>query len=920
MRRAWRLLALGAFVYLLGDVAQTVYELVGVKPYPSIADGLYLSFYPLLLAGLLSFPVLGRDRGERVRLALDLAVVAFGGSAAVVYLVLGPTTVAGGGSLLQTMFSIAYPVGDMVLLVGLASLLLRGSAPSARRALQLLAAGLVFYVVADLVYGYITLHSTYEGGDPVDALWMIAIAIMAVAASAQQPVAGPEQIDATHQRVAWMPYAAVAFGFGVLLFADRHESVFPGLVMTVIAMVLAGLVSVRQFLGQRDLLGAQGQLRHQALHDGLTGLPNRLLVLDRAEQLLARTRRQHGPVAALFLDIDGFKHVNDTFGHAAGDTLLQVVAGRLSSVVREGDTVGRLGGDEFVVLLDPATLTVAPELVAERVLEVLGQPVELGGSGERPLSITASIGIASGFHETADDLLHDADIALYRAKEAGKDRYVLFEAGMQTGAEDRLLLEMDLRDAIAERQFFLVYQPTFDLQSETVTGVEALIRWRHPVRGVIAPDLFIPLAESSGLIVPIGRWVLNEACRQAAGWQRRGYPTGIAVNVSGRQLETDRFVDDVNEALTQSGLEPASLTLEITETTLMQDVDKAAARLVALKTLGVRIAIDDFGTGYSSLAYLRQFPVDALKIDRSFISGVAASTESAGALIHTLVQLGKTLGLNTLGEGIEDQAQLEQLQREQCDHGQGFLLARPLELDAIEQFLKAHPERGARRPGGGPLGALPAAFPGGFPNGRRSKSRWGGAFFLPQIGEGGDVGGGGTEYLSLDGIFEEPGRWSFPFFTDDVSQFKWRELQASDALLLGRKTYEGFAAAWPTMEGTGEFGERMNSIPKYVVSSTLEQAAWTGSVLVNGNLAIEIEKLRAQPGGDLLLSGSGQLLNALNQANLIDLYRFMVHPIVLGTGARLFADGGDQTVLTLTHHETFDSGIVILEYEPAGRS
>ena len=393
-------------------------------------------------------------------------------------------------------------------------------------------------------------------------------------------------------------------------------------------------------------------------------------------------------MALFFLDVDGFKHVNDTFGHAAGDQLLRTVADRLVAVVREADTVGRLGGDEFVILLDPATLDVGPELVAERVLAVLRQPIELNGSTERPVSITASIGIVAGLSANADELMHTADIALYRAKEAGKDRYVLFESGMRTMAEDRLTLELDLHDAIDSDQLFLVYQPLFDLQSETISGVEALLRWQHPTRGLLLPDLFIPLAEETGLIVPLGRWVLQEACLQAADWHGRGYPIGVAVNVSGRQLANDHFLDDVDQSLAQSGLDPSALTIEITETTLMKNADEAAKRLTGLKELGVRIAIDDFGTGYSSLAYLRRFPVDALKIDRSFISEIGTSKESA-ALIHTLVQLGKSLGLETLGEGIEDHAQLDQLQREQCDLGQGFLLARPLELRAIEDLLEA---------------------------------------------------------------------------------------------------------------------------------------------------------------------------------------------------------------------------------------
>jgi diguanylate cyclase (GGDEF)-like protein len=431
-----------------------------------------------------------------------------------------------------------------------------------------------------------------------------------------------------------------------------------------------------------------GELRHQSLHDALTGLPNRVLALDRAEQMLARARRQQIPVAALYVDIDGFKHVNDTFGHAAGDELLRTVATRLADVVREGDTAARLSGDEFVVLVEGSTLDAGPELVAERLLEVLRQPYDINGQPARQLSLTASIGIALGERASAAELLRDADVALYEAKAAGRDYYMLFKSSMQTAARDRLTLEMDLAEALEQRQLFLQYQPTFDLQSESVIGVEALIRWRHPTRGVIAPIEFIPIAEESGLIVPIGRWVLEDACRQAAIWHRHGHRIDMSVNVSGGQLDDDELIEDVRHALAESGLDPATLTLEITETTLMRDAEATAKRLRSLKELGVRIAIDDFGTGYSSLAYLRQFPVDALKIDRSFISGIAGSKGSA-ALIHTLVQLGKTLDIETLAEGIEERSQLETLQREHCDHGQGFLFSRPLDVDAVEKFLAA---------------------------------------------------------------------------------------------------------------------------------------------------------------------------------------------------------------------------------------
>jgi diguanylate cyclase (GGDEF)-like protein len=460
-----------------------------------------------------------------------------------------------------------------------------------------------------------------------------------------------------------------------------------------VSILLSALVLVLTRSRERALGMVEektGQLRHQALHDALTGLPNRVLALDRAEQMLARARRQHVPVAALYIDVDGFKHVNDTFGHAAGDELLRIVATRLAGVVREGDTAARLSGDEFVVLVEGSALDGGAELVAERLLEVLRQPYDIDMNEKlgRQLSITPSIGVAVGMRGDAVELLRDADLALYEAKAAGRNCYVLFESGMQTAAQDKLTLEMELAEALESKQLFLLYQPTFDLQSESVIGVEALIRWCHPTRDVIPPIEFIPIAEESGLIVPIGRWVLQEACRQAATWHEQGHQIGMSVNVSGRQLDHDKLIEDVRQALEQSGLDPNALTLEITETTLMRDAAATARRLQELKQLGVRIAIDDFGTGYSSLAYLRQFPVDALKIDRSFIGGIAASKEAA-ALIRTLVQLGKTLQIETLAEGIEDQIQLETLQREHCDHGQGFLFSRPLDVSAVEAFLQS---------------------------------------------------------------------------------------------------------------------------------------------------------------------------------------------------------------------------------------
>jgi diguanylate cyclase (GGDEF)-like protein len=436
-----------------------------------------------------------------------------------------------------------------------------------------------------------------------------------------------------------------------------------------------------------ELTRRQEELAFLATHDALTGLPNRTLILDRVEQMLVRSRRSQTPVAALFVDLDNFKTINDTLGHGVGDELLRAVAARLDGVVRDIDALGRLGGDEFVVVAEGMSLDSGPEMIAERLLEALKQPFELEGAEQNRLTVTASVGIAAGDRVSAEELLRDADIAMYRAKWDGKNRYVVFESGMQDAVQNRMELEMDLRVAFENEEFFLVYQPTFNLQKMTPTGMEALIRWRSPVRGIVQPDDFIPLLEETGLICEVGAWVLNQACRQGAAWRSNGFPIGMAVNVSARQLDTDEFVSEVRDALAQSGLEPGALTIEITETTLMSDAEETARRLVAIKELGVRIAIDDFGTGYSSLAYLQRFPVDALKIDRSFISRVSQDPEG-DTLIRTLVQLGKSLSIETLAEGIEQSRELSLLKEEDCDSGQGFLFARPLDLAACDLFLK----------------------------------------------------------------------------------------------------------------------------------------------------------------------------------------------------------------------------------------
>jgi diguanylate cyclase (GGDEF)-like protein/PAS domain S-box-containing protein len=440
-------------------------------------------------------------------------------------------------------------------------------------------------------------------------------------------------------------------------------------------------------------------LAHQALHDSLTGLANRQLTMDRAEQMLLRSRREKRPIALCFIDLDNFKDTNDSLGHEAGDKLLCAVAERFARVLRAGDTVGRLGGDEFVILTEGSGLSDAPLRVAERIRHALHEPFFLEGCEGLPITVTASVGIATGDRPSALELLRDADVALYRAKAEGKDCCVLFRPEMQSAAVDRLALKSSLYSALANEEFFLLYQPIFEMDTLVVRGVEALLRWQHPTRGVISPDEFIPVLEENGLILAVGRWVLLEACAQAAQWSRLGYAVQMSVNVSMRQIASADLVTDVVDALELSGLDPGGVTVEVTESVLMRDADATVEHLRRLKEVGVKIAIDDFGSGQSSLTYLRRFPIDELKIDRSFVAAIDGSHESA-ALLHTLVELGRTLGLSTVAEGIETRSQLEGLRHELCPYGQGFIFARPLSPGAVESHL-------SRRTAPGAVDALP---------------------------------------------------------------------------------------------------------------------------------------------------------------------------------------------------------------------
>jgi diguanylate cyclase (GGDEF)-like protein/PAS domain S-box-containing protein len=481
---------------------------------------------------------------------------------------------------------------------------------------------------------------------------------------------------------------------------------------------VAGIV-----LNSRDVTDRRAlerELNLQAFSDSLTGLANRALFLDRVAHALDRADRQAGPVAVLFLDVDDFKMVNDSLGHPAGDQLLIAVAERVKAATRPGDTVARLGGDEFGVLLESGRMPETAHFVAGRIAEVLKAPIRIG---TEDISARVSIGIALGQPPTdgPDGLLRDADLAMYMAKRNGKGRFEMFRPAMHEEAIRRLEVAADLRRAIEGGQLEVFYQPIVTAHTAKAVGAEALVRWHHPTRGLVAPIDFIPIAESTGLIVPLGKWVLTEACRQAQSWRNSGLVNGafyMSVNLSARQLQDPALLDDVAAAIRNSGLPANALLLEVTESTLMEDLAKAAVRLQALKDLGLRLAIDDFGTGYSSLSHLRNLPVDVVKIDKSFVDRITQDAEGA-AIVRSVIDLSAALGLTSIAEGVERDDQLAVLDDLGCDNVQGYLFAKPMPSDEFADSLtQPRPDSLQTRPGH----SKPARHP--LKPKRRASGRW----------------------------------------------------------------------------------------------------------------------------------------------------------------------------------------------------
>ena len=438
------------------------------------------------------------------------------------------------------------------------------------------------------------------------------------------------------------------------------------------------------------------EMSHQAQHDALTDLPNRILFTDRLTQAISLAERQSKQLALMFVDIDHFKKINDSLGHAVGDKLLQSVASRLVACVRRTDTVSRLGGDEFVVLLSQVEREEDAAFSARKILRSLAEPHLIDS---KSVDVSVSVGVSTYPTDGPDpeSLMNKADTAMYEAKQHGRNNYQFFRPEMQAGLADRQLLERDLRYALGRNEFLLHYQPKFNLQTGEMAGVEALVRWRHPQRGMIAPAQFVPIAEECGLILSIGRWVLLEACKQSRAWSDRGLGVvPVAVNVSAAEFGDKDFLSGVRAVLIATGVDPANLELELTETVLMADAESAVEKLRALKAIGVQLAIDDFGTGFSSFTYLQRFPVDALKLDQSFVHEITEDNADA-PILTAMINIGNSLKQRVIAEGIETRAQLRFLQRHDCSQGQGYYFSRPVVAEQAEKLFQTSTRKGAFR-------------------------------------------------------------------------------------------------------------------------------------------------------------------------------------------------------------------------------
>ncbi|OIQ88761.1 cyclic di-GMP phosphodiesterase Gmr [mine drainage metagenome] len=696
---AWYWMAAGQLCWVVGDGLYSWYQdVAGTSPFPSPADALYLVAYPLIAIGLVGL-IRVRERGFDVGGVIDSSIVTVALGLLSWVVLAGPIARDAGQSLTARVIGVAYPAADILLLAFLVRLLV---GPGARTvAFRLLTAATGLLLVADSVFAVISATSSYQGG-AVDLVWLASYILWGTAAlhpsmtALSEPGLAPAPLTARRLAALTVAILIAPCTLAVELVRGSPVDAWPvtlcsvALFALVVARMQLAMREVRASSDQRDI--AQGDLAHQAAHDSLTQLANRAHAVQMIEAALNRAQRSGSLVGLLFVDLDHFKTVNDTHGHAAGDDVLRETARRMQDNVRAGDTVGRLGGDEFVVLVEAPDTEADVVGLAERLVSAISAPVRTGG---REVVVTASIGVAvvRDGGTDADVLLYEADAAAYRAKAQGRGRAEIFDDALRREHLARVELEAAMRTALELRQFVLYYQPIVEVLSRGTAGYEALVRWNRPGHGLVGPDEFIPTAELSNLICDLGRWVLGEATRQLAAWNTT-HPGDltVAVNISGRHLASTEILSDVTRALDAAGLPADRLVLEITETVLV-DQPMALVHLSALQELGVGISIDDFGTGYTSIGQMQNLSVDSIKIDRSL---VASADPGADELVRLVVHAAHAFGLTVVGEGVELETQLASLEQVQCDFAQGFLFARPQPAGGLTMPPKGHQDASHR--------------------------------------------------------------------------------------------------------------------------------------------------------------------------------------------------------------------------------
>ena len=732
---SWRIFALGILLTGIGDSIWAVLELSQkTLPFPSIADVAYIGYYVAFYIGMLSYPKKRLNKIDILKSSLESGTIMFGGVLALLYFMVIPVYQSiRPEPLLTQVLTLAYPIGDILLFSTSVILLYLHPKEVNRFPLLILAISSVIYCAADTVYSMQTLQDTYVSGQLLDNVWLLAYVLYAWAGLIQLvfPHASPQTVESSsragripflNQWESYLPYLWL-IGVFSLLIPSYYETI-PWRFETLVAIIgiMIAMIMVRQILAVNEnsrlnqKLGdanrllrskstelvftnqelqvqinahqvARDRLSFEATHDQLTGLPNRNFLLNFLEPEIEKARADPmNNSAVMFLDCDQFKLINDSLGHLAGDTMLIQVAQRIRICLRSNDMVARLGGDEFIVYLPETNGMPGIIRVADRILEELRKPFSLT---DQRVFLSASIGIVDHLsrYENPIDILRDADIAMYKAKELGKARYVFFNMAIGEEAYQRMEVERDLRQAIENQQFELYYQPVINLEDESLAGFEALLRWNHPRRGLLAPAEFIPLAEQTGLIRPMGKWVLATASAQFAAWIQAGLTLPdwfVSVNVSSNEFLDPAFAEGVADCLAQTGLKCCNLHLEITKSVFLADSEAARQTFAQLTALGVECMLDDFGTGYSSLGYLHAFPIHTIKIDRTFVWSI--DTAQQQDMIGAIMSVAKGLGLKTVAEGIETVSQLTLLKQFGCRLGQGFLFYRPLPADQAEEF------------------------------------------------------------------------------------------------------------------------------------------------------------------------------------------------------------------------------------------